>query len=173
MTFFLQSHHAKFCRWHQLLLAFVWFAGLLFGSFFYHLSEPSFLFLMRGISFDSVSIVGLFLSGLFPFLFSAYAVVDSKPVLVFIVCFLKAFFFTLISLMLNFGFCDGGWLVQRLIMFHEILTIPVLYTFWCRILRLMGLPSASECMGWLSLVFLIMTLDCRLLDPFLTGLDIL
>lgn len=173
MNFVLQCIHAKFCHTFHWLLAFVWSLGFLAGLSVFKLSAPSFISLMHGFSFGSVSIVGLIISVTFPFLISALAVLYSKPLLVFTVCFLKAFFFTLVSISVILCYGSGGWVIHRLAMAHEVLSLPILYTFWYRSFYYRKIPSLSECFGWICIEFLILAMDYQLINPFLLSLEIL
>lgn len=171
MTIVLQSDHAKYCQLYHCLLAFVWLTGLFTGFLFYCRYAPLFLPLMRRIHFDSVSIVGLLFSAFIPFLISAFAVIFSRPSLLLTVCFIKAFFFTLLSSAFFNRYGDSGWLVQRLILFHELFSFPILYTFWCRFFRLHKLPSIPECLLWICLEMLIVAMAYGLLEPIIKGLE--
>ena len=169
----LQSEHAKKFHPNHAALAFVWFIGLVFGFLFYWKTSLFSVSLMRGCSFSSVSIVGLVLSSLFPFLFSAFAVIAFRPLALYSVCFFKAFFYALISTALLSCGSGGNWLIHCFVMFPEIISIPVLYMFWCRIFRLGKLPHLPECFCWICLEILILSMTYRLIDPFAVGLGIL
>ena len=170
ITCVLQSRQTKHC--YQWLLAFVWFSGLLSGFFFFHKTIPSFLSLMRGSDFSSVSIVGLIMSSLLPFLICGFSAFHFRPILFYSVCFLKAFSYVFISGVILHQ-CSAGWLIQRFVMFHNIFSFPMLYTFCSRCLRLQKLPPAAECFAYLLLEILILAMTYQTLDPFLLSLNIL
>lgn len=169
----LQSEHAKRFRLCRSILAFVWLSGLWAGFLIYWKASNFYVSLMRGSSFSSVTIVGLILSSLLPFLISAFAVITFRPWVLYVVCFSKAFSFALVSAALQEHGTGGSWLVQRFVMFPEIFSIPFLYTFWCRIFRIGKLPELPECFYWICLEILILSMTYRLIDPFVIGLGIL
>lgn len=171
MTCVLQSRQTT--HFYQWLLAAFWFSGLLSGFFFFQKTMPVFFSLMRGSSFSSVSIVGLILSSLLPFLICGFSALYFRPILFFSVCFFKTFFFVFVSSAMILRYCPGSWLIQRFVMFHDILSFPVLYIFCARCLRFRGLPPASECLIYLLLEILILAMTYRIWDPFLLGLEIL
>ena len=122
----LQIDLQQTCR---ILLVFFRFLGLLFGVVVSAGADHSFLLLMRS-SFSSVSIVGLLLVAVLPFLFAASAVFLSNRFLVFLIAFLKAF---------SFGYCvsglaavygNGFWLGCFLLMFSDFASLPVVMWFW-------------------------------------------
>lgn len=170
ITCVLQSRQTKHC--YQWLLAFVWFSGLLSGFFFFQKTTPIYLSLMRGIDLSSASIVGLMLSSLLPFLICGFSAFHFRPILFFAVCFLKAFSYVFVSGVI-LHHCSAGWLIQRLVMFHDILSFPLLYAFCSRCLRLQKLPPAAECFVYLLLEILILAITHQILDPFLLSLNIL
>ena len=173
MTFVLQPERKCFpftCPW---MLATIWFSGFAVGIFICSKALPLLLSLMRGMSFDSVSIVGLILSAGIPILISAVAVIISRPWLLLTVCFFKAMFYLVFSVSVIVHFAEAGWLVQRLLMANEICGLPILYAFWRGCFRLGKLPSATQCFGMVSLEVLVLTFVYQVVTPFFTGLEIL
>lgn len=173
MTYVLQPERKCFHFTSPRLLATVWFTGFAVGIFICDDAVPFLLSVMRGMSFESVSIVGLLVSSGIPFLISAVAVIYSRPGLFLTVCFLKAIGFLLFSASLIFQFGAGGWLIQGLLMSHEILSLPIWYIFTLRCLRYGKLPDAFECFGLCSLEILSLTFSCCTADPMISSLGIL
>lgn len=122
----------SWCRRNRncILLAFCWMSGLLFGFLFYTFNQHTLSSLMRRAIFAPVSIVGLLISFLFPFLFSAFAVIIHTPIWIYPIACYKAFSFAVVSI----GFVDGmgsaGWLYWILLMAGDILSLPALYLYW-------------------------------------------
>lgn len=122
----------SWCRRNRncILLAFCWMSGLLFGFLFYTFNQHTLSSLMRRTIFAPVSIVGLLISFLFPFLFSAFAVIIHTPIWIYPIACYKAFSFAVVSI----GFVDGmgsaGWLYWILLMAGDILSLPALYLYW-------------------------------------------
>jgi hypothetical protein len=173
VTFVLQPERKCLPLTRPWLLPTVWITGFAAGIFVSKRAAPLFLSLMRGLSFDSVSIVGLIVSAGVPFLISAFAVIYSRPLLFYSVCFLKSFYFVFSSVTIINHYGSGGWLVQRFLMANEILNLPILYTFWLRCFRLRKLPGATEWLGFISLEMLVLTFVYRLPASLLTELGIL
>ena len=113
-----------------ILLAFCWMSGLVSGFLFYTFNQHMLSSLMRRVIFAPVSIVGLLLSFLLPFLFSAFAVIIHTPIWIFPIAGYKAFSFAAISI----GFVDSmgsaGWLHWILLLAGDILSLPALYLYW-------------------------------------------
>lgn len=171
MTFVLQPERKWLHLTRPWLLPIVWITGFAVGIFVSQLAVPLLLPLMRGMSFDSVSIVGLIVSSSVPFLISAFAVIYSRPVVLLSVCFLKTCFYTLSSVCLMQHYREGGWLIRWFLMAHENLGLPVLYLFWLRYFRLGKIPSATECIWLGSLEILILTFAYRIAAPLYAALE--
>lgn len=171
MTFVLQPERKCLPLTRPWLLPTVWITGFAAGIFVSKRAAPLFLSLMRGLSFDSVSIVGLIVTAGVPFLISAFAVIYSRPAILLSVCFLKAFFYTLSSACLMLQYGEGGWLIRWCLMTHESLSLPVLYLFWLRYFRSGKFPSATECIWLGSLEILILTFAYRIAAPLYAGLE--
>ena len=145
-----------------LQLHLVWVTGLLCGGLFTLLADiPASLMRMPG----HLSIVGLLLIPLFPFLISASAVYLSCPRLIHVVCFFKAFCFCACAVMIRAACGSAGWLVQALLLFTDGLTTPVLYWFWLRCLE--GSDAVRSAMGCLGLFAVTAAVDLKWIAPFL------
>ena len=171
MTCDLQPDRTKLWFWSFRLLPAFWLGGLCIGFFLYSSACADYFSLMRGEF--SVSIVGILLSSVFPILISAVAVLIHKPWILLGFAFFKACLFGLVSIVLLQCFGEGGWLVRRFLMFHELCSFPVYYIFLHRCLRIRRLPSPCECICWICLQVLIIDLDYHVISPFFTGLTIL
>jgi len=168
----LQSIHFRHRHCVRWLLAFCWTLGLISGICLYF-ALPSSGALMRGLLLAPVSIVWLFLSGVFPFLVSAFAVYISKPQLIFLISILKAFCFSFVALCLSDGFGAAGWLVRFFLLFHDMFIIPCLYIYWSRGLSRSDPVPLYENLSWFSLQILILCVEYRVCIPFLLRLNIL
>ena len=117
-----------------IILAFCWCAGLLTGCYFANCAGNIHYSMMRRATSCSVSIAGLVVV-LLPFLFSAFAVYWNRPSLMYIVCFLKAWSFTLAAYGILNAFGSAGWLVRFLVQFSDILLLCPLCWFFLRHIR--------------------------------------
>ena len=173
MTFVLQPERKSFRITYPWLPASVWFTGFVVGISICNEAAPVMLSMMRGITLGSVSIVGLLVSVGIPFLISAVAVIYSSPALFLSVFLLKAISFLPFCVCVIRSYGAGGWLVQMLLMSHEILSLPIWYTFCLRCLRFGKLPGACECLGLCSLEILVLAFSRQVADPLICGLEIL
>lgn len=112
------------------LLISTWVVGSIVGFLIYNQAGSNYSSLMHGASISAVSIVGLLLSILLPFLLTAFAVFFSCPAIVYFVCLLKAISYGLCSLSVYGLYGRAGWLAQLLIMFTENCTTLSLWVSW-------------------------------------------
>lgn len=169
-TSFQPNFTPSFRRERTMILAFVWILGFLLGSCSFALADNLFSSLMRGMSLDSVSIVNLLWPVLLPFLFSAFAVFISQPWLLLPVGFLKAFSFSFVSMGVIFCFGSAGWLFRLLLMFGDLLSVPLLFWYMRRHFAADPRFSAPECMVVFSLCLLIGSIDYGYILPFLADM---
>ena len=54
----------------------------------------------------------------------------SMPVMLFVLCFLKAFLFSFVSMGVLAYAGSGGWLLRYLFLFSDCVTLPVLFGYW-------------------------------------------
>ncbi len=109
--------------------------GLLFGSFLaVRLPESNFSW-MHAVPLHRASIVGMLTASLLPFLLTACAVSFSLNWAVIPLAFCKTSLFSLFSVLtiLSYGGC--GWLVRLLLLFSDIVSLPILMWLWIRILQ--------------------------------------
>lgn len=154
----------------RVRLGAVWILGLLWGVYCGFHWDSSLVPLMRGCLYGSVSIVCVFCLICLPFLISLLASFWNARVLIYLIAFGKAFLFSFVSLGVFFSFGAAGWLVQILLMFSEVCSLPVLYWFWLYCLDRRQGPSALEIFSLLSLFFLIASLNSSYVMPFLASL---
>lgn len=132
MAKFISFSPSVFLRnFGQVSLAFFWLLGLVLGAFVPLFAGESILSLMRSAASTPVSIVSLLSTALLPFLCSAIAISASAPALLLCICFLKAFCFSAVSVLVFYAFGSAGWLVRCLILFSDIATVPLFFNF-CR-----------------------------------------
>ena len=146
----------------RISLHLFWIMGLLCGGLLALFADnPASLMRMP----RHLSIVGLLLIPLFPFLISAFAVYLSRPRLIYAVCFLKAFCFCACAVMIRTACGSAGWLMQALLLFTDGLTTPVLYWFWLRCLDGSdAVRSAWVCAGLFAMTAAV---DWEWIAPFL------
>ena len=154
----------------RLLLAFFWFFGLFCGILFFMAAGDSFFPLMRSVSSSTVSIVDLLCMTALPFLLSIFLISLSGPVVILPICFCKAFLFSFVSLGILQTFGSAGWLLRCFLLFADCTVIPFLYWFWLRHLVDNRPFYSAEAILTLSFVFLIGSVDYRIISPFVACL---
>lgn len=165
--------HHDFPAWwrkgYPVLLAFGFMLGLFAGCLIFFSAESESASWMRAAADSRVSIVGLLSVILLPFLFSAFAVFIGQPWLLLPMAFCKAVSFSMVSLGLMVSFGSAGWLMRILLMFPDLLTLPLLFFFWLRCASGEGLKVWS-CLGCLMVALAIGSMDFYIISPFLAGL---
>lgn len=158
------------CKVPQRSLICAWFFGLAAGVGLSFLADDSFLSTMRAAASSHVSIIGLLSAILLPLLFSAFAVYISQPQLLLPVAFCKAFLFSYLAFGVTAAFGTAGWLVRGLLMFSDCLTLPLLWWFWLRCLRIPK-EDATHCFFFAcAAALLIGCVDYCTVSPFLANL---
>lgn len=123
-------------RLRLALFSSVWFGGFVFGALIFRSAQSAFVSGMFGALSCAVSIVGLLLVIILPFLITALAVYESKPVALYLLCFFKAVLYSVNVLAIYGAYGTAGWLVQILLMFTENCTMAMLWFLWlCVILN--------------------------------------
>ena len=153
----------------SILLAFTFLCGMILGCVIYQSAELESVRLMRSAVHGPVSIVGLLIVVLLPFLFSAVAVYISKPCLLLGVAFCKGLFFSLVSMGVMGAYGSAGWLMRFLLMFTDIVSMPVLVFFWLHS-GVSGRISLREILVILAICVCICGIDARIISPVLMGL---
>lgn len=163
LLYFRQS-----CR--STILALFWISGLIAGAAAYFFAGHFLSSLMHGILSGSVSIVSLLCVTVLPFLFSAFAVYICEPRLLYPICFGKAFLFSVVSMAVWISFGSAGWLVRWLLMFSDLVSLPLLYLFWLRHISGQRSFSGLEILLVASACMLIGSVDYCCISPFVAML---
>ena len=162
------SLKASFRRiWHPAsALFFFGTLSLILGALLAARAETSAFSLMRLAVPSLVSIVPLLALQLLPFLIAAYAVSISGPWLLTVVCSFKLFFFSYFGTLIWIAFGAAGWLVRFLLLFSDIILIPVLCWYCFR--RMAGeYPEKNDLGFCLGAVLLTALINCYFISPFL------
>lgn len=154
-------------RRRRIFLAFCYLAGLVAGVILAAQADSSFSSWMRTAVFQRVSIVSL-LSVLFlPFLISAFAVFYGWSFLLYPICFLKSLSFGYCCAGISILFGAAGWLGCWLLLFSQLLAMPILLFYWMRHIDGLQKPLLSEAALLASILYLVGSLDHCLISPFL------
>ena len=153
-----------------LILAVCWINGIVFGIFCYSSSSAEVTSLMHRALSCPVSIVGLLNATLIPFLLSALFTALSMPVILFGLCFWKAFLFSFVSMGVLACAGSGGWLLRYLFLFSDCAALPVLLWYWFASVSGKSSQFAPFCILFLVLV-LVTILDYRFIAPIVCVID--
>jgi hypothetical protein len=163
-------HSYDFCTFRKLrifLLAMFWVCGLEFGDFVFRFTGSNLVSQMPLAAMRQPSIFGLLTSAFIPFLFSAFAVYISAPGLLFVIAFVKAMLFGLVSAAVCAAFGSAGWLVRVLLLFTDLCSVVFLYGYWLRHITGFRHFSAGSFAGYLLLVTGIVLADFYYISPLL------
>ncbi len=154
---------ADFHRKRALALTTLWLAGLVFGVFCAESAPELVASMVRSAAGQTPYLWSILWSACFPFLLSAFAVQISESLLL-PVCFFKACAFGFCGHGVGLAFGSGAWLIRLLLLFSDLILIPLLFLFWLR-----G-PSKRALAICLTVAITVGALDRFLIAPFLVGL---
>lgn len=125
-------HRFRHCR-AELILIFFWIAGLLFGAFSAQRTDRQMLSLLLHLPSSPLSAAGAMVSILIPF---AAVVSCTGSYAISLIAGLRAFAFAYTAVSLNVVYGSAGWLLQLLLQFGAIISLPLF--FWFVLRRLTG-----------------------------------
>ena len=129
-NFALFKRHRFLLDRSRICLCFFWLAGILSGCAFAMRNSSLFHPLMRGSVFQTVSIVGLLVSILLPLLFTWISLITGKPIIILIVCFIKAAAFAFCSVLIHQCYGNASWMVRFLYLFSDSCFLIILFSLW-------------------------------------------
>lgn len=156
--------HAWRCRF---FLGMVWLLGLLCGVFFGAQWKCSSSLMMRSWLTGPVSIVCIFSVLSLPFVLSLLAALWNIRGMIYVIAFVKATVYAFVSCGIYEVFQSAGWLIYPLLMFHEVLSLPLLCWLWIRCLENASFPSGWEITFLIAFLMLVGSLDVRIIAPYL------
>lgn len=148
-----------------LVLAIFWFGGLLCGVMCYCVSPTDTISLMCRTAMSPVSIVGMLNAVLIPFLLSALFTALSMTRMFIVICFLKAFLFSFVSLGILVNCGSGGWLLRYFLLFGDCTMLPLLYWYWMRAVTTPVRHRWVSCILICGVFVLATVLDYRVIAP--------
>jgi len=150
-----------------LSLLCTWITGILLGYFYY---EPSFSSMMRIAVSEPVSIVGLFSCIILPLFWSCFFVTVKQPVLILIVCFIKAVSFGFSCGMLTQLYASAAWILRFLFLFSDSCFSVVLLFLWLHRLVNPNIRGFRDFFNCALIGIVIAFADGFIISPFLQGL---
>ena len=175
MDCFLRAHLSSFgTKYQRAWIAFPWLLGLCVGSLLGYCFLSSFASDINfRVDLINQSMCWLCLSRLFPLLLTAISVLISKRYFLTLIIFLKGLLLSFSCILIISSFNTAAFILLFLILFSEILVLPVIWLNWLAIfsefirpIRLISLLS-----GCVS--FLLCYIDFTYVVPFLRRLIIL
>ncbi len=170
MADFAYRHSYNFnehkCR---IVLCLFWIFGLLSGCGFLHFYKPFLFSQMRSAYFGPVSIVGLFCSVFLPLIFTYLSVITEKPVIIWIVCFLKAAAYSFSCTLVSQLFGDASWLFRLLFLFSDSFFLLALFILWFRRCGCERFSGRYDFLLCTALGFVIAAVDYFVISPFILG----
>lgn len=154
----------------KLILPLLWSIGLMIGMLAAAGAGDSFFLMMRGADVSAVSIPGLLMITVLPFLLTAIAVSFSQPWLLAVLVFLKAFSYGFCAFGISRVFADADWLVRLLLMFTDGCGLPLLMWLWLRHNSISRKRFWSELTVCIAVSVCLGILDHYYVSPFLAVL---
>lgn len=163
VSVFPQKHLWR-CR---VFLGMTWLVGLLCGVFLGAQWKCSTSLMMRSWLTSPVSIVCIFSILSLPFVLSFLAVLWNIRWTIYVIAFAKATVYAFVSYGIFEVFLSAGWLIYPLLMFHEVISLPLLCWLWVRCLENATFPSGWEVTFLIAFLMLVGSLDVRIIAPYL------
>lgn len=171
MARFLYRNLSDFLRkWGIVILAFSWLSGLWLGVMQVSDSGQTITSLMPVAIHSRLSIVGLLISVFLPFLFSAFAVYISQPVLLIFICFVKAVSVSFVSSCLSLSVGGGAWIFRLLVLFHDFSSCAMLLIFSMWHISTGKSLSRREVLLYILFGTLAAAVQFYIMEPFLAEL---
>ena len=125
---------------------------------------------VRNAVSQPVSISGVLVVDVLPFLICGLAIVFAELWLIPFIACAKAFGFAFNACAITVAFGSSGWLIRCLLLFSDMLLIPALCVFCLRYSKRNLVRMRREIHAWAVLVALVGCLDFCVVSPFLARL---
>ena len=171
MTGYANSRYQFFISHrYRISLCIFWLLGISVGCWISQVLKPSFFLLMRSVVCQPVSIVGLFTSIFLPLILSYLSFLCKKPVIILIVCFLKAVAFSFSGVLLSQFFGSASWLLRFLFLFSDNCFMIVLFYLWYQFCGSLEYLGYSNLIMYSVLGLCVAATDYFVISPLLMGL---
>lgn len=158
------------CRNRRVLLAFTWLLGLGFGAVLSYSAGAMLTSVISAAISGQATFLSLLSVLLLPVFLSVFTVYFSQDWLLLLVAFLKSVLFSFVAVGFAVAYGKAGWLVCGLVMFADVMELPLLWWFW---LQSAGKDRKCVLRSGLAVVFgivLIACFDFYTVAPFLASL---
>lgn len=159
------------CKSPRLFLAMSWVTGLLAGLV---LSSNLFAEICELVPFaiaSPFSFAGIILATSIPFLLTVFVLHISKPFFLLPISLVKGILFSFNSFLFLFYYHSSGWLIRILIMFSDLITLPILWFLWLQSESNFGNSITGILLVLFAFVFLTCLFDYVAVAPFLAMLN--
>ena len=153
------------CKCFSLILC--WVSGLFSGYCFGKLYSVS---LTRSTLYTPVSVVGLFVCVFLPLFLTYLSIVTDKPIIILIVCFMKAAAYGFSGMLIFRIFGIASWIIRILFLFSDSCYCIVLLCLWFRCLRHKNTIPMCEIALCAFIGILVATADLFIISPILEGI---
>lgn len=175
MDCFLRAHLSSFgTKYQRAWIVLPWLLGLCLGSLlaccFLHSLEPDVYF---GVELINQPVCWLFLSRLSPLLLTGISVYISKRCFLALIIFLKGLLLSFSCILIISSFDTAAFVLLLLILFSEILVLPVLWLNWLAVFSGFIRPIRLICLISWCVFALLCYIDFTYVVPFLRRLIIL
>lgn len=164
------SLYQKWKKYSTALLLIFWVTGSVLGFFFARADRDELVPLVRLVVSRPVSISGILVVDVLPFLVCTLAVFSSEFWLIPVFGGMKSFAFSYNACAVSMAFGRSGWLIRWLLMFSDMLLIPALCVFCVRYLSDNRPQLRREWYIWFLFAIVIGCLDYRFVSSFLASL---
>lgn len=166
MGFFFQQFQSGLSRRNSIpVLAFTWVLSILLGIVLSRMNCDVISSLMYNAAFGDMSLYGILSASCLPLIFSFFAVNCFGARFLIPIAGLYGFFQGFFGWGIMDAFGHSGWLVRLLLVFSNVLMMPLLWFFWVRSL-------ARERVDYFGLFLLtgllVGWIDFSFVSPFLT-----
>ena len=164
------TYFTFFHKYKQLTLAFCFISGYLCGCFCAFFASPSLLPIVCYVPMSESSPLGLVIAAIAPLLIVSLLVHFGCSWFLFIICFFKAFSWSLCSSLFLLAFGTAGWLMHLVYFFSSSFSIFLLC--WFSLHHLTSTTSSLK-KNWMFisiLTFLVLCFDYCILSPAMASL---
>ena len=119
------------CNFRVCLLAFLWLVSIVLGASI-AIYSTVFSSLMRMCISTHVSIVGLVVILFLPFVITVFSIYYNKPVIIYCLSTIKAFYFGVSLALIHNAFRNGCWLLLPLALFSTLVGNIFLLHLWIK-----------------------------------------
>ena len=150
-----------------LSLILCWVSGLFSGYCFGNLFSVS---LTRSALYTPVSVVGLFVCVFLPLFLTYLSVITDKPIIILIVCFIKAVAYGFCGMLIFRIYNTASWIIQVLFQFSDSCYCIVLLYLWFRRLCVDNIDTMRDIVVCAFIGMFVAAADLFVINAILVGI---